>query len=121
MEQLPVAIKVCEEGVIRPKFTNMFLFQNCRDSYELFNIHSEEQYRLLQELKRISIDTAVNNDEYRPGFRLNDNISINLLDGDIIICTSTGKIINKTPLAEFIRRPRFIFNKIKEDINIISL
>ena len=120
-EQLPVAIKVCEEGVIRPKFTNMFLFQNCRDSYELFNIHSEEQYRLLQELKRISIDTAVNNDEYRPGFRLNDNISINLLDGDIIICTSTGKIINKTPLAEFIRRPRFIFNKIKEDINIISL
>jgi len=118
-KKLPVPIKVCEEGVIRPKFTNMFLFQNCRDSYELFNIHSEEQYRLLQELKRISSDTAVNNDEHKPGFRLNDKISINLLNGDIIVCTSAGKIINKTPVAEFIRRPRYTFNKIKEAINII--
>lgn len=120
-EILPVAIKVCEEGVIRPKFTNIFLFQNCRDSYELFNIHSEEQYRLLQELKRISIDTAVNNDEHKPGFRLNDKISINLLNGNIIVCTSTGKIINKALVAEFIRRPRHTFNKIKEDMNKISL
>lgn len=120
-EELPVAIKVREEGVYRPKFTNMFLFQNCRDSYELFNIHSEEQYRLLQELKRISSDTAVNNDEYKPGFKLNDEISINLLNGDIIVCTSTGKIINKTPVAEFIRRPRYTFNRIKEDMKITSL
>ena len=120
-KKLPVAIKVCEEGVYRPKFTNMFLFQNCRNSYELFNIHSEEQYRLLQELKRISSDTTVNNDEHKPGFRLNDEISIYFLNGDIIVCTSTGKIINKTPVAEFIRRPRYTFNKIKEDINIISL
>ena len=119
-EELPVAIKVREEGVYRPKFTNMFLFQNCRDSYELFNIHSEEQYRLLQELKRISSDTAVNNDEHKPGFKLNDKISIYLLNGNIIVCTSTGKIINKTPVAEFIRRPRYTFNKIKEDIDIIS-
>lgn len=115
-EQLPVAIKVREEGVIRPKFANMFLFQNCRDSYELFNIHSEEQYRLLQELKRISRDTAVNNDEHKSGFRLNDEISIYLLGGDIIVCTSTGKIINKTPVSEFIRKPRHTFNMIKNTL-----
>lgn len=119
--KLPVAIKVREEGVYQPKFTNMFLFQNCRDSYELFNIHSEDQYRLLQELKRISSDTAVNNDEHKPGFRLNNGISINLLNGDIIVCTNAGKIINKTPIAEFIRRPRYTFNKIKEDMNLSSL
>lgn len=117
-EELPVTIKVREEGVYRPKFTNMFLFQNCRDSYELFNIHSEEQYRLLQELKRISSDTAVNNDEHKPGFRLNNEISVYLLNGDIIVCTSAGKIINKTPVSKFIRRPRYTFTKIKEDINI---
>lgn len=114
--ELPVAIKVCEEGVYRPKFTYMFLFQNCRDSYELFNIHSEEQYRLLQELRRISNDTAVNNDEHNPGFKLNNEVSINLLNGDIIVYTSAKKIISRTSVSEFIRRPRYTFNKIKGDI-----
>jgi len=117
-EVLPIAIQVREEGVISPKFTNIFLFQNCRDSYELFNIHSEEQYRLLQELKRISNDTAVNNDEHIPGFRLNNGISINLLNGDIIVYNSDRKILNKTPISDFIRRPRYIFNRIKEDMKM---
>ena len=117
-EVLPVAIQVREEGVISPKFTNMFLFQNCRDSYELFNIHSEEQYRLLQELKRISNDTAVNNDEHSPGFRLGNGISVNLLNGDIFVCSPDRKILNKTPISEFIRRPRYIFNKLKEDLKV---
>jgi len=117
-KELPVAIKVREEGVYLPKFTNMFLFQNCRDSYELFNINSEEQYRLLQELKRISNDTSVNNDEHNPGFRLSNGISVNLNNGDIIVCSPDGKILNKTPITEFIRRPRYIFNKLKEDMKV---
>lgn len=115
-EELAIAIKVREEGVYQPKFTNMFLFQNCRDSYELFNIHSEEQYRLLQELKRISSDTSVNDDEHTPGFKINNELSVVLLNGDIMVCTADGIILNKIPVNEFIRRPRYIFNRLKEDI-----
>lgn len=115
---LPVTIKVREEGVNDPKFTNLFLLQNCRDTYELFTIHSEEQYRLLQELKRISNDTSVNNDEQNPGFRLNNGVTVNLVNGDIIACSPEGKIISKTPIAEFKKRPRYVFNKLKEDMKI---
>lgn len=115
-DKLDVAINVRDEGVYRPKFTNMFLFQNCRDSYELFNIHSEEQYRLLQELKRISSDTAVNNDEHNPGFKLNNEFSVVLLNGYIMLFKADGKLKNKIPVTEFIRRPRYMFNKLKEDI-----
>jgi len=115
-DRLDVSINVREEGVYHPKFTNMFLFQNCRESYELFNIHSEEQYRLLQELKRISNDTAVNNDEHNPGFKLNNGVSIILHNGDIMVCTDDGKTVNKIPVVEFIKRPRYMFNMLKEDI-----
>lgn len=115
-DKLDVSINVRDEGVYRPKFTNIFLLLNCRDSYELFNIHSEEQYRLLQELKRISGDTAVNNDEHNPGFRLNNDISIFVHNGEIIVCTATGKQVNKIPVTEFIRRPRYMFNILKEEM-----
>lgn len=118
-DKLDVAINVRDEGVYRPKFTNMFLFRNCRDSYELFNIHSEEQYRLLQELKRISSDTAVNNDEHNPGIKLNNEFSFVVLNGDIMLFTADGKLKNKIPVTEFIRRPRYMFNKLKEDIKCV--
>ncbi len=119
-DELDVAINVRDEGVYSPKFTNIFLFCNCRDSYELFNIHSEDQYRLLQELKRISSDTAVNNDEYNPSFKLNNEISIVVLNGDIMVCSVNGKLINKISITEFIKRPRYMFNKLKENINVFE-
>lgn len=116
--ELDVVINIREEGVYQPKFTNMFLLQNCRDSYELFNIHSEVEYRLLIELKRISNDTAANNDDHNPGFKVNDEYSVVVHNGSILICTVEGKIIDRFSITDFVKRPRYMFNRLKKDIKV---
>jgi len=53
-----------------------------------------------------------------PGFRLNNGVSINLLNGEIIVHSPDRKILNRTPIGDFIRRPRYVFNKLKEDMKV---
>ena len=43
---LPTPIVVKDEWVNEPKFTSLFLLEHSQQSFELFNIHSEEEYRL---------------------------------------------------------------------------
>lgn len=107
----PIAVR--EEGVYFPRLTNLFLFQNCSDSYELFHIHSEDQYRLMVELKRICAGAAVDGDEKRLGFTVNDNCAVFVSHGDIVVCDSDGGILRQFPVAEFIKAPRYTFNCIK--------
>ncbi len=75
--ELPVAISVKDEGVYEPKFTNLFLIQHCNQSYELFHIHSEVQYRLLHELKRMFDNASINtNLQSEPIYQLDSGKSV---------------------------------------------
>lgn len=52
-KKLDPRIEFEEEWVYRPRYTNLFLLKNCYKTFELFNIRSEEDYRLVSELRRI--------------------------------------------------------------------
>lgn len=114
--KLDVPIKVREEGAYQPKYTNLFLLRNCRDSYELFNIRSEEQFRLLQELKRISSDTSVNDDHFSPVFQISPERTVAMKNGNIMILDKEGIIGPPISVTDFIKRPRYMFNLLKESL-----
>ena len=119
-KKLPVAIAIKEEGVFKPKFTNLFLLQHCNQSYELFNIHSDEQYRLLHELKRMFNDASVNaNAQAEPVYRIGNGKSIWVHEGCFEILNEDGERLLYPPLkmSDFARHPRSYFGMIAEKID----
>lgn len=116
-KELPVAISVKDEGVYEPKFTNLFLVQHCSQSYELFHIHSEEQYRLLHELKRMFDNASVNaNAQSEPIYQFDGGNSVWVHEGCFDILNENGERLFDPPLriSDFTRRPRYYFNLIAE-------
>lgn len=93
-----------------PKFTNLFLLENATQSYELFNIYSEEEYRLMQELKNAFGDGVVGGDKV---FRINNEFSVTTLNGKFTIMHDAA-IVDEIPIETFQKRPRDTFKKIKE-------
>lgn len=110
----PIAVK--EEGVSEPKYTNMFLLTHCTHSYELFNVHSEEQFRLLHELKRMFDHTEMNAKGNDPMYRIDDKHSILVHEGCFDILNENGERLFDPPLrvSDFSRHPRRYFNLIAE-------
>ena len=112
----PIAVK--EEGVSEPKYTNMFLLTHCTHSYELFNVRSEEQFRLLHELKRMFDHTEMNAKGNDPMYRIDDKHSILVHEGCFDILNENGERLFDPPLrvSDFSRHPRYYFNLIAEKL-----
>ena len=113
--ELPIAISVKDEGVYEPKFTNLFLIQHCNQSYELFHIHSEAQYRLLHELKRMFDNAAINtNSQSEPIYQLDSGKSVWVHEGCFDILNENGERLFDPPLriSDFSHHPRAYFNLI---------
>ena len=108
-KRLPKEIQVKDEGVYGPRFTNLFLLQNCSQSYELFSITSEEQYRLLHSLKQIFSDAVKVKSE--GDFKVG-NKTVRIRDGGVdIFNENMERVLDHTiKISEFYRRPRYYFN-----------
>ena len=116
-KSLPTPITVKDEGVREPRYTNMFLLEHCTQSYELFNIHSDAQYRLLHELKRMFSDATVNaNSKAEPIYQVDNGKSIWVHEGYFDILNENGERLFDPPLriSDFARHPRSYFSMIAE-------
>ena len=114
---LPKPIAIKDEWVSEPKFTSLFLLEHSAQSFELFNIHSEDEYRLMVEINKafdnLSATTADNNTAV---YRVNDSHSVIVADGCFTITNDDGEILSKIPVSTFARSPRVGFKKIKSAI-----
>ncbi len=111
----PIEIKDSHKG--KPRFTNLFLLENCSESYQLFNINSDEQYRLMTELQKAygKAEASVDDNEYAV-YKINDTHTIAQENGYFVIMTMDGDIVEKISISDFEKHPRNIFNKIKRTI-----
>lgn len=111
---LPTPIAVKDEWVNEPKFTSLFLLEHCQQSFELFNIHSEEEYRLMVEINKafdnLSTATTENNSAV---YRINDSHSVIVADGNFTITNDNGEILGAISISNFARSPRSGFRKLK--------
>ena len=97
-----------------PFFTNMFLLQHCSEVPNL-RIKTAEEYRLYTELKRLSQDSAVNDEENTNGFMYNDKMIV-LENGNIQVIAS-DRIMEQVTLESFSRKPSAVFSVIKNFLN----
>ena len=108
----PIAVK--DEWVNEPKFTSLFLLEHSKQSFELFNIHSEEEYRLMLEINKafdnLSTSTTDNNSAV---YRINDSHSVIVADGNFTITNDNGEILGLISISNFARSPRSGFRKLK--------
>ena len=111
---LPSPIAVKDEWVNEPKFTSLFLLEHSQQSFELFNIHSEEEYRLMVEINKafdnLSTSTTENNSAV---YRINDSHSVIVADGNFTISNDNGEILGSISISNFARSPRSGFRKLK--------
>ena len=103
-----IAIKDSSKG--KPRFTNKLLLDTCTQSYQLFEITTEEEYRLMQELNNAFGEGVIGGEKV---FKINDQFSITTLNGKFTIMHDAA-IVDEIPIETFQKRPRDTFKKIKE-------
>lgn len=112
----PIDIK--HEGVYEPKYTNIFLLKNCTQSYELFNIRSAEQYRVLYEMKYILNSHQSNvTSLIEPLYRLTNGKLIWLHGDSFDILNKNGEKLSAVPfhISNLKARPKYYFSLISNE------
>lgn len=94
-----------------PFFTNMFLLQHCSEVPDL-RIKTAEEYRLYTELKRLSQDSGISDEENGSGFKYNDKMVV--LENGVIQVLDSGGIVEQVTVESFARKPSAVFSKLKE-------
>lgn len=110
-QPLEKTIEIKDSSKGKPRFTNKLLLDTCTQSYQLFEITTEEEYRLMQELNNAFGESVVGGEKV---FKINDKFSITTLNGKFTIMNIAGQIIDEVPIENFQKRPRVTFGKIKE-------
>ena len=110
----PIEIKDSNKG--KPRFTNKFLLDNCRQSYQLFSINSEEEYRLMVELDKAFDNFAASDENDAANYKINDTHTVSVVDGKFIIGNTDGEIVKELLISDFGKSPRQYFKEMKEVI-----
>lgn len=101
------------EWVYKPRFTNMFLLKNCCKTFELFNIRTAEDFRLVSELRRIQKNIQIQDNPKELFVKFNDSISV-YNDENYIYVYVDGKSKLKRSTKLFSEYPSMVFREIRQ-------
>ena len=99
----------------RPRYSNSFLLHNSKSTFELFNIRSEADYRLVYELRRSQDNLRVQDNAKELFIKIDDSISV-YNDNSYIRVYDSGKEKRRESTEDFIRTPSIVFEYIKKCI-----
>ncbi len=114
-KKLSSKIEFERDWVYRPRYSNSFLLHNSKSTFELFNIRSESDYRLVYELRRIQENLRVQYDDKELFVKIDDSISV-YNDDTYIRVYDSGKEKMRRLTEDFIRSPSMVFECIKNSI-----
>ena len=114
-KKLSSKIEFERDWVYRPRYSNSFLLHNSKSTFELFNIRSESDYRLVYELRRIQENLRVQDDDKELFVKIDDSISV-YNDDTYIRVYDSGKEKMRRLTEDFIRSPSMVFECIKNSI-----
>lgn len=110
---LPAPIAVREEWVSQPRFTNLFLMQQGRDTFELFNIHSAEQYRLFATIRQ-ALERLRQNGGGIVIFRAQKDRLAVVTDAWITVTNGRGETLHRMSVSRFAQNPRGEFRELRK-------
>lgn len=114
-KQLQSKIEFEKDWVYRPRYSNSFLLHNSKSTFELFNIRSETDYRLVYELRRIQENLRVQDNAKELFVKINDSVSV-FNDESYIRVYDSGKEMLRKPTIDFRKSPSIVFDIIKQCI-----
>lgn len=103
---LPSPIEIRDEGVSAPKFTSLFLLEHCTESFELFHIRSEADYRLMAAIRHA---LAQSHQKYR----IDEDHTLTAIKESFLLRDAGGKSLGKIPIDSFHRSPSGAFRQLK--------
>ena len=103
------------DWVYRPRYSNSFLLHNSKSTFELFNIRSEADYRLVYELRRIQDNLKVQDNAKELFVKIDGSISVYNDDSFIRVYDSGKERLIKST-EDFIKMPSVVFEYIKKCI-----
>lgn len=103
---LPSPIEIRDEGVSAPKFTNLFLLEHCTQSFELFHIRSEADFRLMAAIRRA---LAQSHQKYR----IDEGHTLAAAKESFLLMDAGGRILGRVPMDSFHRSPSSAFRQLK--------
>lgn len=116
-KMLPRTISVKCEYVSAPKFTNIFLLNHCTNSYELFNVDTQKDYRLLQALNNMVNDVSLKS-KRKFVYRICKGLTIRLSDGYFNVFHKRRALFKASlKVSDFVYNPRSYFKMIKDKIS----
>lgn len=120
-QSLEEKIVVLGESVYKPRYTNLFLLQNCAYTYELFCVKSSSQFWLTETLKKAFTFAELNAESKEHYlFKSSANFTVSLQENKINVLALDGKIAFATPIpiSEYKLFPVENFNQIVTNLNI---
>lgn len=114
-KKLHSKIEFEKDWVYRPRYSNSFLLHNSKSTFELFNIRSEADYRLVYELRRIQENLRVQDNPKGLFVKINDSVSV-YNDDSYIRVYDSGKEKLRRPASDFRKSPSVVFECIKNCI-----
>ena len=109
--ELKESISIKDSSKGKPRFTNKLLLDTCKESYQLFEIESEADYRLMQEILNAFGDIEADEKVYK----INETFSITTIGDDFTVMNSNGTS-EKISKTSFKNHPRAIFSNLKKII-----
>ena len=97
---LPNPIAIREEWVSEPRFTNFFLLEHAAQSFELFAVQSEQDFRLTKLLC-----TLLETEASCAAFRLSENRTLLRNRNDFAVIDPQGKQLEQISLEDFRESP----------------
>lgn len=102
---LPRKITIQDTARGKPLFTNRFLLEHCRRSYELFVIDSQKDYALLEAICQV-LDSSP---EEHPVCSVGKERRLILNQGVLSMTNRRGQLLGKIPVRQYTENPRKAF------------
>ena len=106
-----IAVKDTYKG--KPLFTNMFLLDNCKYSYQLFCVDSFDEYKLIQKIEEALSGELETGNTYQ----INNKCSFKFAENKFFVLNNFGDIIFILSAFDYSKKPRLMFDKIKKYID----
>lgn len=103
----PIAIRGTQRG--KPLFTNKLLLDSCTQSYQLFAVTSEMEFRLMA-----LINHLLEENENGTVYRINDRCILSRTDDFITFTDNSAVVIDRVSVGSFLFNPADKFERIKK-------